>query len=96
LQIHGVPIRHTLAKDTLRFDFPGLEVEPHRSRRRRQPTSFDDVGPDAQPPGVVRARREYAEWLQESERPPLHLLRILPGENMTVAEMDAPLEGEVR
>lgn len=26
--------------------------------------------------------RDYAEYLTETERPPLHLLRILPGEEM--------------
>jgi len=34
--------------------------------------------------------REYAEWLAESERPPVHLLRILPDEDMTVTEVEAP------
>jgi putative SOS response-associated peptidase YedK len=43
---------------------------------------------DRQP--VILEPREYAEWLEESERPPVHLLRILPDEDMSVAPMDAP------
>jgi putative SOS response-associated peptidase YedK len=39
---------------------------------------------------VILEPREYAEWLSESERPPVHLLRTLPDEDMTVAEVDAP------
>jgi putative SOS response-associated peptidase YedK len=38
---------------------------------------------------VILEPREYAESLEESERPPVNLLRILPDEDMTVAEMDA-------
>jgi putative SOS response-associated peptidase YedK len=43
---------------------------------------------------VILEPREYAEWLEESERPPVHLLRILPDEDMTVTEMDAPTKPE--
>jgi putative SOS response-associated peptidase YedK len=39
---------------------------------------------------VILEPREYADWLNESERPPLHLLRILPDEDMTVTKMDTP------
>jgi putative SOS response-associated peptidase YedK len=39
---------------------------------------------------IILEPREYAEWLNESERPPVHLLRILPDEDMTVAEVEAP------
>jgi putative SOS response-associated peptidase YedK len=39
---------------------------------------------------VILEPREYAEWLAENERPPLHLLRILPDEDMMVAEPGAP------
>jgi putative SOS response-associated peptidase YedK len=38
---------------------------------------------------VILEPREYAEWLEESERPPVHPLRILPDEDTTVTEMDA-------
>jgi putative SOS response-associated peptidase YedK len=33
---------------------------------------------------VILEPREYAEWLKESERPPLHLLRILPDEDLVI------------
>jgi putative SOS response-associated peptidase YedK len=33
---------------------------------------------------VILEPREYAEWLNESERPPLHLLRILPDEDLVI------------
>jgi hypothetical protein len=33
---------------------------------------------------VILEPREYAEWLRESERPPVHLLRILGEEEMVV------------
>ena len=33
---------------------------------------------------VILEPREYAEWLKESERPPLHLLRILPDEDFVI------------
>jgi putative SOS response-associated peptidase YedK len=39
---------------------------------------------------VILEPREYAEWLAESERPPIHLLRILPDEDMTIAEVEPP------
>jgi putative SOS response-associated peptidase YedK len=39
---------------------------------------------------VILEPREYAEWLAESERPPVHLLRILPDEDLTVTEMERP------
>jgi len=39
---------------------------------------------------VILEPREYAEWLAESERPPVYLLRILPDEDMTISEVDAP------
>ena len=39
---------------------------------------------------VILEPREYAEWLEDSERPPVHLLRILPDEDMTVAEVETP------
>ncbi|WP_263368693.1 SOS response-associated peptidase [Edaphobacter bradus] len=37
---------------------------------------------DRQP--VVLEPRDFKEWLEESERPPVHLLRILPNEEMAV------------
>jgi putative SOS response-associated peptidase YedK len=33
---------------------------------------------------VILEPREYAEWLAESERPPVHLLRVLPDEGFLV------------
>jgi putative SOS response-associated peptidase YedK len=43
---------------------------------------------------VILEPREYAEWLAESQRPPVHLLRILPDEDMTVTKMDAATKAE--
>jgi putative SOS response-associated peptidase YedK len=43
---------------------------------------------------VILEPREYAEWLEESERPPVHLLRVLPDENMTIAGMGVPTKAE--
>ena len=37
---------------------------------------------DRQP--VILEPRDYAEWLSPSERPPLHLLRILPADEMKI------------
>jgi putative SOS response-associated peptidase YedK len=39
---------------------------------------------------VILEPREYAEWLAESERPPVHLLRILADEDLTVDQVDVP------
>jgi putative SOS response-associated peptidase YedK len=39
---------------------------------------------------VILEPREYVDWLEESKRPPVHLLRILPGEDLTIAEVEAP------
>jgi putative SOS response-associated peptidase YedK len=33
---------------------------------------------------IILEPREYAEWLNESERPPLHVLRILPDEDLVI------------
>jgi putative SOS response-associated peptidase YedK len=33
---------------------------------------------------IILEPREYAEWLNESERPPLHLLRVLPDEDLVI------------
>jgi putative SOS response-associated peptidase YedK len=43
---------------------------------------------------VILEPREYAEWLEESERPPVHLLRILPDADMTIAEIEPPPKAE--
>jgi putative SOS response-associated peptidase YedK len=43
---------------------------------------------------VILEPREYAEWLEESERPPVHLLRILPEEDMTIDRMDVAKKEE--
>src|SRR5437868_5283555 len=39
---------------------------------------------------VILEPREYAEWLEDSDRPPLHLLRILPAEDLMVLKLEAP------
>jgi putative SOS response-associated peptidase YedK len=39
---------------------------------------------------IILEPREYAEWLAESERPPVHLLRTLPDDDLAVAEMKPP------
>ena len=36
---------------------------------------------------VILEPREYAEWLNESQRPPLHLLRILTDEDLVIDPM---------
>jgi putative SOS response-associated peptidase YedK len=42
---------------------------------------------------IILEPREYAEWLNESERPPLHLLRILPDEDLLIDPViPAPIE----
>jgi putative SOS response-associated peptidase YedK len=37
---------------------------------------------------IILEPREYAEWLAENERPPVHLLRILPDDDLTIAEVE--------
>src|ERR1700732_1673017 len=39
---------------------------------------------------VIMEPREYAEWLAESEGPTVHLLRIMPDENITGTEVEGP------
>lgn len=39
---------------------------------------------------IILEPREYAEWLNESERPPLHLLRILADEDLVIDPVDTP------
>ena len=41
---------------------------------------------DRQP--VILEPREYAEWLNEDERPPVHLLRIMPEEDLVIDRLD--------
>ena len=41
---------------------------------------------DRQP--AILEPREYEEWLAPSERPPLHLLRVLPSEEMNIRLME--------
>jgi putative SOS response-associated peptidase YedK len=40
---------------------------------------------------VILAPSEYDEWLAPGERPPVHLLRILPEEKMAIAPVGPPL-----
>ncbi|WP_429628902.1 SOS response-associated peptidase [Tunturiibacter psychrotolerans] len=42
---------------------------------------------------IILEPREYAEWLNEGDRPPLHLLRILPDENLEI-DLLSPLPTE--
>lgn len=37
---------------------------------------------------VILDPSEYEEWLAPSERPPVHLLRILPAEKMAIAQVE--------
>jgi putative SOS response-associated peptidase YedK len=37
---------------------------------------------------VILEPREYAEWLEESERPPIHLLRVFPEEYFVIDPLD--------
>jgi putative SOS response-associated peptidase YedK len=39
---------------------------------------------------VILEPREYAEWLEDAERPPLHLLRVLPDEDMEIDRIAPP------
>jgi putative SOS response-associated peptidase YedK len=48
---------------------------------------------DRQP--VILEPREYGEWLGESERPPVHLLRILREEEMVVDSLKAEKKEKV-
>jgi putative SOS response-associated peptidase YedK len=43
---------------------------------------------------VILEPREYAEWLEDSERPPVHLLRVLPEEDLTVLKLEATPNAE--
>jgi putative SOS response-associated peptidase YedK len=45
---------------------------------------------DRQP--VILKPRDFSEWLSPGERPPLHLLRILPDEEMTLTLVTAKVE----
>jgi len=42
---------------------------------------------DRQP--VILEPRDYAEWLTPSDRPPVHLLRIVPADEMKIELMQA-------
>jgi putative SOS response-associated peptidase YedK len=42
---------------------------------------------------IILEPNEYAEWLAESERPPLHLLRILPAEDLEIEPLRKPQKG---
>jgi putative SOS response-associated peptidase YedK len=48
---------------------------------------------DRQP--VILETHEYDEWLAESERPPVHLLRVFPADKMRMTPVDGetPLNG---
>jgi putative SOS response-associated peptidase YedK len=48
---------------------------------------WQDV-PKGQP--VILEPRDYEEWLTPTERPPVHLLRITPDEQMDIERVDAP------
>jgi putative SOS response-associated peptidase YedK len=37
---------------------------------------------------VILEAHEYDEWLAESERPPVHLLRVFPDEKMRMTPVD--------
>jgi putative SOS response-associated peptidase YedK len=43
---------------------------------------------------IILEPREYAEWLAESERPPIHLLRILPDEDLVIDPLKVEPEVE--
>jgi putative SOS response-associated peptidase YedK len=43
---------------------------------------------------VVLKPSEYGEWLEESEIPPLHLLRILPDEDLVIDPMEPLAKSE--
>jgi putative SOS response-associated peptidase YedK len=39
---------------------------------------------------VILKPQEYTEWMEESERPPVHLLRILADEDMQIDPLSPP------
>jgi putative SOS response-associated peptidase YedK len=39
---------------------------------------------------VILEPREYAEWLEENERPPIHLLRVFPEKDFVIDPLDQP------
>jgi len=41
---------------------------------------------------VILEPREYVEWMNESERPPLHLLRILPDDDLEIEPINPTRE----
>jgi putative SOS response-associated peptidase YedK len=43
---------------------------------------------------VILKPSEYAEWLEESDRPPLHLSRILPDEDLVIDPMESQVKAE--
>jgi putative SOS response-associated peptidase YedK len=43
---------------------------------------------------VILKPREYAEWLEDSDRPPVHLLRVLPEEDLNVLKLGAKPNAE--
>jgi putative SOS response-associated peptidase YedK len=38
---------------------------------------------------IILSPSEYEEWLAPTERPPVHLLRVLPDEQMSMARINA-------
>ena len=54
----------------------------HPSRTRRWPRSIIASLSSLEP-------RDYKEWLTPADRPPLHLLRILPADEMNIRLMEA-------
>jgi putative SOS response-associated peptidase YedK len=38
---------------------------------------------------VILEPRDYAEWLAPTDRPPVHLLRILPADEMNIELLEA-------
>ena len=68
------------------------EAEPTFSIFTTEPNSVMESIHNRQP--VILNPGEYEEWIQTSERPPVHLLRVFPEENMIVAPVEleaAPL-----
>jgi len=41
---------------------------------------------------IILEPREYTEWFDEVERPPLHLLRTIPSEDLVIDVVEAPME----
>lgn len=55
---------------------------------RREATTFQQQIQRHNRQAIIPEPREYTEWLTDSERPPLHLLRIFPDDDLVIDAVD--------